>query len=187
MSVVYIAVVKFLFFLLALIKFIPLNGQTPCNDSVGNWHFESGNTYIEFVITDSTLTDSTTTISLIREMLLQFASNIQVDGNRITAEVKNFSFSDKDCGFVYLTTDYLFSSQVSFNVTVQVKSLRYKVMCSNFTTIMTMYGTTSSANWNTVIYKKNGCLKSSVKTEFEQANCQLKKMTTISQNKVNDW
>jgi hypothetical protein len=121
-------------------------------------------------------------------MLLKIGGNVTVAGNTLMAQVNNFNFSDKDCGFASLTTPYIMSSQVSFNISVSFKQGRYKVKCSNFITTMSLNGTVSSANWNNDIYKKNGCVRSSIGLDnFKKADCQLKKMLKLTPIINSDW
>jgi hypothetical protein len=175
-------------FVLLFIVIGKLSGQAVCNDSAGSWHFETGNTFIEFLVIDTTLTDSITSVQRINEMLLKIGGNVTVAGNTLMAQVNNFNFSDKDCGFASLTTPYIMSSQVSFNISVSFKQGRYKVKCSNFITTMSLNGTVSSANWNNDIYKKNGCVRSSIGLDnFKKADCQLKKMLKLTPIINSDW
>ncbi len=136
-----------------------VRSQTPCNDTLGNWHLEMNKTYFQRVYSYP----EKDSISLQREVLemIRTIENIrdvsEVHGV-ISASVTNRWVRFQKFGYQRSKMPIAILSPQNFSISCDVKPGKYRVTVSNIVNVPDVTPNLGPTYWNTLPYKsKTGC------------------------------
>lgn len=137
-----------------------INAQTPCNDTLGNWHLEMDRTYFQKVYSypeKDSATLQQEVLAMIRTV--ENVSDVQEVTGTITATISNRWVRFQKFGYQRSKMPIAILSPQNFTISCDIKPGKYRVTVSNIVNVPDVTPNLGPSYWNSIPYKsKTGCL-----------------------------